>query len=71
LNPVDQIESNNKFIHILAEMKKSDKSLDIRILLPSPRFNKDLISRSISALILIKYFDRPLATNVITSILDS
>jgi hypothetical protein len=61
----------NKFINVLVEMTRKNKSLNIRILLPSPRFDEENIPSNISLNIDIKYFDRHLSTNTITSILDS
>ena len=70
------------FINILVELKRKNKSLNIRILLPSPKFEKEekIPSNtpypSIAELInspamSIQYFDSPLNSNEIVSILDS
>jgi hypothetical protein len=71
-----------KFINILVELKRKNKSLNIRILLPSPKFEKEekIPSNtpypSIAELInspamSIQYFDSPLNSNEIVSILDT
>jgi hypothetical protein len=70
------------FINILVELKRKNKSLNIRILLPSPKFEKEekIPSNtpypSIAELInspamSIQYFDSPLNSNEIVSILDT
>ena len=70
------------FINILVELKRKNKSLNIRILLPSPKFEKEekIPSNtpypSVAELInspamSIQYFDSPLNSNEIVSILDT
>jgi hypothetical protein len=59
-----------KFINILVELTRKNRSLNIRILLPSPKFDEADIPANINSNISIKYFDRPLSSNEITSILD-
>jgi hypothetical protein len=70
------------FINILVELKRKNKSLNIRILLPSPKFEKEekipsnTSYPSIAELInspamSIQYFDSPLNSNEIVSILDT
>jgi hypothetical protein len=59
-----------KFIKILVELTRKNKSLNIRILLPSPKYDEDDIPSNVNSNISIKYFDRPLSANEITSILD-
>lgn len=58
------------FIKILVEFTRRNRSLNIRILLPSPKFNEEHIPSNISSNVSIKYFDRPLSSNEITSIVD-
>jgi hypothetical protein len=60
-----------KFINILVERSRKNKLLNIRILLPSPKFYEEDIPSNISPNVSIKYFDRHLTANTITSILDS
>ena len=60
-----------KFINILVERARKNKLLSIRILLPSPKFEEEDIPANISPNVSIKYFDRHLTANIITSILDS
>ena len=60
-----------KFLNILTEMTKKNKLLNIRILLPSSKFNEEDIPSNINSYISIKYFDRHLSSNTITLILDS
>ena len=70
-----------KFINTLVELTRKNKSLSIRILLPSPKFEEGQISSntpfpSIADLFYlpampIKYFDSPLNSNEIVSILDT
>lgn len=59
-----------KLINDLVEMTRKNKSLDIRILLPSPKFNEEDIPSNINPNVSIKYFDRHLSASTITSILD-
>ena len=71
------------FINILVELKRKNKSLNIRILLPSTKFEKEEEKvpsntpyPSITELInspamSIQYFDSPLNSNEIVSILDT
>jgi hypothetical protein len=59
-----------KFINILVELTRKNKSLNIRILLPSPKFKEiESMFDRISSMS-IKYFDSPLNSNEIVSILD-
>jgi hypothetical protein len=60
-----------KFVNGLVVMTRKRKSLNIRILMPSPKFNEEEISSNINPKISIKYFDRRLSANTITSILDN
>ena len=69
------------FINILVELKRKNKSLNIRILLPSPKFEEEEISSNTPypsiadffylPAMSIKYFDSPLNSNEIVSILDT
>ena len=67
------------FINILVELKRKNKSLNIRILLPSTKFeekekipsNTSYPSIVESPAMSIKYFDSPLNSNEIVSILDT
>ena len=69
------------FINILVELKRKNKSLNIRILLPSPKFEEEEISSNTPypsiadffylPAMSIKYFDSPLNSNEIVSILDA
>lgn len=59
-----------KFINMLTDMAKKNRLLDIRILLPSPNLREEDIPSSISSNISIKYFDSPLSSNEIASIID-
>jgi hypothetical protein len=52
-------------------MTRKNKLLNIRILLPSPKFSEEDIPSDFNSSISIKYFDSPLDSNEITSILDS
>jgi hypothetical protein len=61
----------NKFINVLVQMTRKNKSLNIRILLPSPKLDEENIPANVNPNISIKYFDRHLNANTITSILDS
>jgi hypothetical protein len=58
-----------KFIDNLARMTRKNKSLNIRILLPSHEFGENIPS-DINLNLSIKYFDRQLSASTITSILD-
>lgn len=59
-----------KLINILVELTRKNKSLNIRILLPSPKFKEmESMFDRISSMS-IKYFDSPLNSNEIVSILD-
>ena len=70
-----------KFINTLAELTRKNKSLNIRILLPSPKFEEEEISSNTPypsiadffylPAMSIKYFDSPLNSNEIVSILDA
>jgi hypothetical protein len=60
-----------KFINMLADMTGKNRLLNIRILLPSHNFYEEDIPSSINSKISIKYFDSPLNSNGIASILDS
>jgi hypothetical protein len=60
-----------KFINMLADVARKNRSLNIRILLPSPNFHEEDIPSTISSKISIKYFDSPLSSNKIASIIDS
>jgi len=60
-----------KFINILDEKTRKNKLLNIRILLPSPKLEKEDIPSDINSNVSIKYFDRHLSSNTLTSILDS
>ena len=70
-----------KFINILVELTRKNKSLNIRILLPSPKFEEEEISSNTPypsiadffylPAMSIKYFDSPLNSNEIVSILDA
>jgi hypothetical protein len=59
-----------KLLNILVELTRKNKSLNIRILLPSPKFKEiESMFDRISSMS-IKYFDSPLNSNEIVSILD-
>ncbi|HEY7571919.1 MAG TPA: hypothetical protein VH796_11185, partial [Nitrososphaeraceae archaeon] len=58
-----------RLIDNLAAMTRKNKSLNIRILLPS-QFDRKNIPSNVNLAISIKYFDRELCANTITSILD-
>lgn len=66
-----QMKDIIKFINTLGEITKSKKLLNIRILLPSAKFKENDIPTNIYLNISIKYFDRNLSSNTVTSILDS
>jgi hypothetical protein len=59
-----------ELIKTLVKITKKNNSLNIRILLPSPRLAEDDVLFA-SSRIAIKYFDRDLKTKTVTSILDS
>jgi hypothetical protein len=59
------------FIDIMGEKARKNRLLDIRILLPSPKFSDDDVSSELNSNISIKYFDRRLSSNTVTSILDN
>ena len=58
------------FINVLVELKRKKKSLNVRILLPSTKFEEKEKIPSSPAMS-IKYFDSPLNSNEIVSILDT
>jgi hypothetical protein len=60
-----------KFVNMLMRMSSKNRLLNIRILLPSSNFYDEDIPSSISPKISIKYFDSPLSSNEIASIIDS
>ena len=60
-----------KLINMLADMTGKNRLLNIRMLLPSHNFHEEDIQSSISSKITIKYFDSPLSSNGIASIIDS
>ncbi|MGI8832008.1 MAG: hypothetical protein ACR2IS_05150 [Nitrososphaeraceae archaeon] len=55
----------------MVEITRKNKLLTIRILLPSPKFDKKDIPSDTSSNISIKYFDSPLSSNEVTSIMDN
>ena len=59
-----------KFINMLTDMVKKNRLLNIRILLPSPKLREEDIPSSISSNISVKYFDSPLNSNEIATIID-
>ena len=61
------------FINILVELKRKNKSLNIRILLPSTKFEEEekIPSNTSYPAMSIQYFDSPLNSNEIVSILDT
>jgi hypothetical protein len=59
-----------KFLNNLVELTEKNRSLKIRILLPSPKFDEANIPPHINPSISIKYFDRPLSSKEIISIID-
>jgi hypothetical protein len=61
----------SKFINMLADMRRKNRLLNIRILLPSRNFHDEDIQSSISSKVSIKYYDSPLSSNEIASIIDS
>ena len=60
-----------KHVNFLVEMTRKNKLLNIRILLPSPKFDEEDIPSIINSNISVKYFDRTLSSSEITSILDN
>jgi hypothetical protein len=61
----------SKFINMLADMRRKNRLLNIRILLPSRNFHEEDIQSGISSKVSIKYYDSPLSSNEIASIIDS
>ena len=59
-----------EFINNLVELTEKNRLLNIRILLPSPKFDEADIPQYLNSNISIKYFDRPLSSNEIISIVD-
>jgi len=60
-----------KFINILVELTRKNRSLNVRILLPSPKSSEeDIILSKFHSNISVKYFDRSLSSNEIASIVD-
>jgi hypothetical protein len=59
-----------KFVNILVECTRRNRSLNIRLLLPSPKLDEEDIRSNITSNISIEYFDRPLGSNEISSMLD-
>lgn len=68
---VIQKKETTKFISMLADITRKNRLLNVRILVPSPDFLDEDIPLSISSNISIKYFDSPLSSNEIASIIDS
>lgn len=60
-----------KFINNLVETTRKNKLLNIRILLPASKFDEKDILLNINSNISVKYFDNPLTSNEVTSILDN
>jgi hypothetical protein len=60
-----------KFINMLADITVKNKLLNIRVLLPSHTFYEEDIPSTIRSKISIKYFDSPLSSKGIASIIDS
>lgn len=59
------------FIDFMAKKARKNRLLDIRILLPSPRFGDSDVPSNLNSNISIRYFDRHLSSNTVTSILDN
>jgi hypothetical protein len=59
------------FIDIMGEKARKNRLLDIRILLPSPRFSDADVPSNLNSNISIKYFDRHLSSNTVSSIVDN
>ena len=66
-----QKEDILKFINVLEERTRKNNLLDIRILMPSPKFDDKEIPSTLNSNISIRYFDRHLSSNIVTSILDN
>lgn len=66
-----QKDELNKFINILVKTTRNNNLLKVRVLLPSTMFDERMNPRKIGSSINTKYFDRPLAVNAITAIVDS
>ena len=66
-----QKDELNKFINILVKTTRNNNLLKVRVLLPSTMFDERMNPRKIGSSINTKYFDRPLAANAITAIVDS
>ncbi|HJT85065.1 MAG TPA: hypothetical protein VJ697_11330 [Nitrososphaeraceae archaeon] len=60
-----------KLINTLVKMTRNNSLLNIRILLPSPKLDEEDVPSNIYPNISIKYFDRRLSEDRITTILDS
>jgi hypothetical protein len=60
-----------KLINTLVKISRKNNLLNIRILLPSPKLDEESVPPNINPNLLIKYFDRHLSAQTITSILDS
>jgi hypothetical protein len=60
-----------KLINTLVKMSRKNNLLNVRILLPSPKLDEEGVPSKINPNLLIKYFDRHLSAQTITSILDS
>jgi hypothetical protein len=54
---------------ITAEVRK--ETVNIRILLPSSKFDEKDVLLNINSNVSVKYFDSPLSSNEVTSILDN
>jgi hypothetical protein len=65
-----QKDEITKFTNMLADMSRKNRLLNIRILLPSRNFYEEDQS-NFSSKISIKYYDSPLSSNEIASIIDS
>lgn len=66
-----QMKDIINFVVAMYEKARENRLLDIRILLPSPRLRDVSITNSHDSNISIKYFDRHLNSNTVTSILDN